>query len=121
MRSLLRFLAALVVTNWKACLALRGAFLVQAGAMALNNLLFFATWWIFFSRFEEVRGWQVGDMLALFGIVASGFGTATSNPEEASAAPCYHPPALAARHTAAHWSQHCEGTPRNPRWPRPVP
>ena len=71
----LRFAAALLAANWKACLALRAAFLWQAGAMALNNLLFFAMWWIFFERVQEVRGWRVADMCALYGVVACGFGT----------------------------------------------
>ena len=38
----LRFLRALLVTNFKASAALRGAFLLQAGFMALNNFIFFA-------------------------------------------------------------------------------
>lgn len=72
----LRFLRALVATNWKALVALRGAFLWQVAGMALNNLIFFTLWWIFFDRFDEIRGWRVDDMLALFGVVAAGFGTA---------------------------------------------
>jgi len=71
----LRFATALLATNWKAALALRGAFWAQVAGMALNNLLFFTMWWIFFDRFEEIRGWRVGDMLALFGVVAAGFGS----------------------------------------------
>lgn len=70
----LRFAFALLVTNWKAALALRGAFWAQVAGMTLNNLLFFTLWWIFFDRFEEIRGWRVEDMLALFGLVAAGFG-----------------------------------------------
>lgn len=77
MRHRIRFLAALVATNIRACLALRGAFAIQAAAMALNNLLFFVLWWIFFDRFHEIRGWRVGDMLALYGVVAAGFGSAS--------------------------------------------
>lgn len=70
----LRFVAALVGTNIKAAFALRGAFWLQAVFMIANNVLFFATWWIFFDRFESVRGWRAGDVMALFGIVAAGFG-----------------------------------------------
>ena len=76
MRATLQFASALFVTNLKATFALRGAFWASAAAMVLNNLLFFAIWWIFFDRFEHVRGWRVGDMAALFGVVASGFGCA---------------------------------------------
>jgi ABC-2 type transport system permease protein len=72
----LRFLLALVRTNLKSSLALRGAFWLQAIFMILNNALFFTFWWIFFARFEEVRGWKVADVSALFGIVAAAFGVA---------------------------------------------
>jgi ABC-2 type transport system permease protein len=72
----LRFLAALVSINLKSSFALRGAFWLQAGFMLANNVLFFVFWWIFFERFEEVRGWRLPDVAALFGIVAAGFGAA---------------------------------------------
>jgi ABC-2 type transport system permease protein len=72
----LRFTAALFATSLKASLALRGAFLLQALLMALNNLLFFSTWWILFSHFDSIRGFRLHDMLALFGITAAGFGLA---------------------------------------------
>lgn len=70
----LLFLRALVATNLKAAFALRGAFWLQVAFMAANNVIFFATWWIFFARFESVRGWQAADVMALFGIVATAFG-----------------------------------------------
>jgi len=74
MRNTLRFLKALLTTNLKASIALRGAFLMQATFMLLNNLIFFVMWWVFFDRFEEVRGWRVEDMLAMYGMVAASFG-----------------------------------------------
>jgi ABC-2 type transport system permease protein len=74
MRDTLRFLRALVSTNLKASFALRGAFWLQAVFMAANNVVFFATWWIFFDRFEEVGGWRLSDLMTLFGVVAAGFG-----------------------------------------------
>ena len=70
----LRFAAALVGINLKSSFALRGAFWLQAAFMVANNVLYFAFWWIFFDRFEEIRGWRVADVAALFGIVATGFG-----------------------------------------------
>lgn len=71
-----RFVASLLLTSLRASVALRGAFLLQVGLMALNNLFFFTTWWILFQRFEDVRGWRMPDMLALYGVSASGFGIA---------------------------------------------
>ena len=76
MRATLNFAAALFATNLRATLALRGAFWFAVVMMLLNNLLYFSIWWIFFDRFEEVRGWRFGDMAALFGVVATGFGCA---------------------------------------------
>jgi ABC-2 type transport system permease protein len=70
----LRWYAAVQATNAKAVVALRGAFWTQVVGMALNNLVFFATWLLFFHRFEEVRGWRLPDMAALYGLVATAFG-----------------------------------------------
>ena len=58
----LRFLGALVAMNLKSSFALRGAFWLQAGFMVANNVLYFTFWWIFFDRFEEIRGWRIADM-----------------------------------------------------------
>ncbi|MEQ1875357.1 MAG: ABC-2 family transporter protein [Bdellovibrionia bacterium] len=76
MRNTLLFLRALVATNLKASVALRGAFILQSIFMMFNNLIFFSVWWLFFERFKEVRGWQLADMTALYGIVAGSFGFA---------------------------------------------
>src|SRR5262245_62973044 len=70
----LRFAAALVATNLRQSLALRGAFWLQAAFMVGNNLIFFTTWWIFFRRFDDVGGWHLADLATLFGTVAAGFG-----------------------------------------------
>ena len=72
----LRFLVALIATNLKSSFALRVAFWLQAAFMIANNALYFVFWWIFFARFEEIRGWRVGDVTALYGITAFGFGAA---------------------------------------------
>jgi ABC-2 type transport system permease protein len=69
-----RTLRALIAVQLRASFALRGAFLLQAGFMLLNNLLYFSTWWIFFDRFEEIRGWRFADMTLLYGIVAASHG-----------------------------------------------
>jgi ABC-2 type transport system permease protein len=64
----------LMATNLAASFALRAAFWLQCGMMALNNLLFFCFWWVLFTRFEEIRGWAIGDVAALFGVAAAGYG-----------------------------------------------
>ncbi len=72
----LRFAAQLFATNLKASFALRAAFWLEAAAMLLNNVFYFSIWWIFFHRFEEIGGWHVSDVAALYGVVAGGFGLA---------------------------------------------
>jgi ABC-2 type transport system permease protein len=66
--------SALVRTNLKASLALRGAFVMQAAFMALNNLTFFVFWWALMRRVDSLRGWHIGDIELLFGVVAVSFG-----------------------------------------------
>lgn len=78
LRPTLAFLRALVATNLRASLALRGAFLLQAGLMILNNLAFFAFWGILFGRFREIGGWRLTDMVTLYGVVACGYGLAVA-------------------------------------------
>jgi ABC-2 type transport system permease protein len=70
----LTFVGALVRTNLKASVALRGAFIMQAAFMALNNLTFFVFWWALMRRVDSLRGWRLGDVELLFGIVAMSFG-----------------------------------------------
>jgi ABC-2 type transport system permease protein len=70
----MRYFAALLSTNLKAAVALRGAFWLQACFMLLNNLIFVVVWWIFFERFKSINGWQAGDTYLLYGLVAAAFG-----------------------------------------------
>lgn len=48
--------------------------MLQTLFMALNNLTFFATWWIFFANFKEINGWTIHEMEAMYGLVAGSFG-----------------------------------------------
>lgn len=52
----------------------RASFLMAVVGMMLNNAAYFVFWFIFFDRFESVRGWELQDMFILFGSVASAFG-----------------------------------------------
>jgi ABC-2 type transport system permease protein len=72
--ALLVFLRALVGTSLKASMARRGAFLLQALFMAINNLVFFTFWWILLHRVPHIRGFRLPDMALLYGVVAAGFG-----------------------------------------------
>jgi len=70
----LTFVSALVKTNLRATLALRGAFAMQVVFMVLNNLTFFVFWWALMRRVDSLRGWHLADVELLFGIVAVSFG-----------------------------------------------
>jgi ABC-2 type transport system permease protein len=63
-----------VGTNLRASASLRGAFLLQALFMLVNNFTFFTVWWIFFQRYPEIRGWKLPDLAALYGITAVSIG-----------------------------------------------
>jgi ABC-2 type transport system permease protein len=69
-----KFLLAVWKANLQSVMEYRGAFLLQAFGMIANNAIYFLIWVIFFDRFKDVRGWQLGDMFVTFGIVASSFG-----------------------------------------------
>ncbi|HKE84014.1 MAG TPA: ABC-2 family transporter protein [Vicinamibacterales bacterium] len=68
------FARALVATNVKATLALRGAFVIQVVFMALNNFAFFVFWWVLMGHVTTLRGWRLGDIQLLYGMVACAFG-----------------------------------------------
>src|SRR5689334_2868257 len=70
----LPFAWALLATNFRAAAALRGAFVMQVVFMVVNNLTFFVFWWALMRRVPDLRGWRLGDIQMLFGIVAAAFG-----------------------------------------------
>lgn len=72
----MRFFLALLSTNLRAAFALRTTFFMQAGLMALNNMIMFVFWWVLFERFEQIGGWRLADVALLHGIATTGFGFA---------------------------------------------
>jgi ABC-2 type transport system permease protein len=72
-----KFLLFLWKTNLLSTMEYRVAFLSQMIGMMLNNAVYFIFWVIFFDRFKELRGWQLGDMFLIFGVTASSFGLAS--------------------------------------------
>ena len=70
----IKFLLAVWKANLQSVMEYRGAFLLQAFGMMINNGIYFLIWVIFFDRFKDVRGWQLGDMFVTYGVVASSFG-----------------------------------------------
>src|SRR5512145_2971496 len=72
----LNFLFALWKANLQAAMEFRAAFFTQIIFMILNNAGYFVFWILYFDKFENVRGWTVNDMMLLFGIAATAWGTA---------------------------------------------
>jgi ABC-2 type transport system permease protein len=68
------FFLHLLRTSIRASITLRGAFLIEASLMILNNLIFFSMWWIFFRQFNDIRGWQLNDMAAAMAILSGSYG-----------------------------------------------
>jgi ABC-2 type transport system permease protein len=71
-----RFAIALVSTAIRAAMAERGAFIMRAVLMAVNNAIFFTFWIVLLSRVPSVRGYELGDVAVLYGIVAIAHGVA---------------------------------------------
>jgi ABC-2 type transport system permease protein len=47
---------------------------MQVAFMALNNFTFFVFWWALMRHAIVLRGWRLGDIQVLFGVVAIAFG-----------------------------------------------
>src|SRR5688500_1679988 len=65
-----RFATALVATSVRAAMAERGAFIMRALLMAVNNASFFTFWIVLLSRVPTIRGYELGDVAVLYGTVA---------------------------------------------------
>lgn len=65
---------ALLLASMKSVMANRKAFAASALGMLVNNLMYFAIWWLFFDISGEVRGWSLAHLSILYGTVAFAFG-----------------------------------------------
>ena len=70
----IKFLFALWQANLQASMEFRAAFVTQIVFMMINNGVYFIFWVLYFDKFKEVRGWNVNDMMLLFGIAATSWG-----------------------------------------------
>jgi ABC-2 type transport system permease protein len=64
--------------NLMSAMAYRGAFLLQVFGMMLNNVMLLFFWAVLFQRFPDLNGWDLRDIVALYGIIAGGFGLASA-------------------------------------------
>ena len=62
--------------NLMSAMAYRGAFLLQAVGMLLNNAMLLFFWWVLFTRLPTLRGWTLNQVMLLYAVVAFGFGLA---------------------------------------------
>lgn len=69
------WIPALALANLRSEAARPWNAVVLALFMALNNLVWFVIWWLFFGLAGDIRGWTLGDVTQLFGIVAVAYGT----------------------------------------------
>lgn len=74
----LGFIWAYVKLNLAAAMEYRVSFIAQCLGMALNDALMFFFWWIYFSRFPEIGGWGMRDVVWLWAVAATGFGLAVT-------------------------------------------
>lgn len=71
---LLRFVGHCFAANLSAKMEYRASFFSQIFGMIVNDVLWLVFWWLFFTRFPVVNGWQRDDILMLWALVAFGFG-----------------------------------------------
>jgi ABC-2 type transport system permease protein len=62
--------------NLMSAMEYRGAFLLQVVGMILNDAMLLFFWWVLFTRLPSLRGWNLAQVMTLYGIVAFGFGVA---------------------------------------------
>jgi ABC-2 type transport system permease protein len=62
--------------NLMSSMAYRGAFFLQVFGMVLNNTMLLFFWWVLFNQLPTLRGWDLTQIMILFGILAFGFGVA---------------------------------------------
>lgn len=74
----LRLVRGYLRHNLMSAMAYRGAFLMQVFGMLLNDVMLLFFWTILFNRFPTLNGWELADVVVLYGLVAVGFGIATA-------------------------------------------
>ncbi|SFK73887.1 ABC-2 type transport system permease protein [Paenibacillus sp. 1_12] len=71
-------LAAFVWSCWKLNLAgameFRISFMLTAGMMVVNNIVWILFWGLYFQRFQVVNGWSLQDVMMMWAVSAGGFG-----------------------------------------------
>lgn len=77
-RRTIAFVGAYLGLNLSAAMEYRASFISQVVGMALNDALMIFFWYLYFREFPQVGGWQLTDILRLWGVVATAFGLGTA-------------------------------------------
>ena len=75
-RHTFEYIALLFPVAFKSAMKNRNAFYLLNSVMFIQNLLFFMTWVVYFNNFSNIRGWELPDVAAMFGLFAFSFGLA---------------------------------------------
>ncbi|MGE5561186.1 MAG: ABC transporter permease [Chloroflexota bacterium] len=70
----LRFILAQWEVNLGSAMAYRTTFLIQSTFMFLNDGFWLFIWWVLLDNFPSIAGWQMGEILLMYGISAGGYG-----------------------------------------------
>lgn len=70
----MRWLSAYVRANVQAALEYRTSFASEVLAMIVNDAMWVTFWVAFYDRYPAVHGWQRGDVITLWAVIATGFG-----------------------------------------------
>lgn len=70
------FLLAYLRLNLLAGMEYRASFIAQVVGMFLNDGLWLAFWWLYFTRFPVVEGWRREDVMVLWAVLALSYGLA---------------------------------------------
>lgn len=71
---LLRFIWQCWKLNLAGAMEFRMSFILTAGMMVINNVVWIMFWGLYFGRFPVLNGWELRDVMMLWAIAAGGFG-----------------------------------------------
>jgi ABC-2 type transport system permease protein len=74
-RSHIRFIGDYIKSNFLIALEYRVSFLTQVFGMLINDAMWVAFWWIYFTKFQVLgEGWAMQDVLGLWAVAGVAFG-----------------------------------------------
>lgn len=78
LRASLACLGCQILANIRGALRNPWRFILMAGAIAINDVAFFALWILYFAQFDSLRGWNQQDVANLSGFACTAWGLAFS-------------------------------------------